>query len=72
LKRSRTGEDNIPLDYLTSCHEYHKTMIQNITPMFERKQDDVIILDGNVDIFSQPEELANWIEKITYFIYNLK
>jgi len=72
LKRSRTGEDNIPLDYLTSCHEYHKTMIHNITPMFKRKHDDVIILDGNIDIYSQPEELANWIEKITYFIYNLK
>jgi deoxyadenosine/deoxycytidine kinase len=68
IKRSRTGEDSIPLDYLTSCDEYHKSMIFKILPMFERSSEDVIVLDGNIDIYSNPTELTNWIERISKFI----
>jgi deoxyadenosine/deoxycytidine kinase len=68
MKRSRTGEDGIPLDYLTSCDAYHKSMIFKILPMFERSSEDVIVLDGNIDIYSNPTELTNWIERISKFI----
>lgn len=68
MKRSRTGEDSIPLDYLTSCDEYHKAMIFKILPMFERASEDVIVLDGNIDIYSNPAELTNWIDRISKFI----
>lgn len=68
MKRSRTGEDSIPLDYLTSCDEYHKSMIFKILPMFERASEDVIVLDGNIDIYSNPSELTNWIDQISKLI----
>jgi deoxyadenosine/deoxycytidine kinase len=68
LKRSRTGEDSIPLDYLTSCDEYHKSMLLQISPMFERGAQDIVVLDGNVDIYSCPEEIDNWIDRISKLI----
>jgi deoxyadenosine/deoxycytidine kinase len=68
MKRSRTGEDNIPLDYLTSCDEYHQAMLREILSMFKRGAQDIVVLDGNVDIYSSPEELDNWIQKITSLI----
>jgi len=68
LKRSRSGEHNIPLSYLTICDEYHDSMISNILPMFDRGQHDLIVLDGNVDIYSSPEELEIWVQKITKLI----
>jgi deoxyadenosine/deoxycytidine kinase len=68
VKRSRTGEDSIPLEYLTSCDEYHKAMIFKILPMFKRASEDVIVLDGNIDIYSNPAELTNWIDRISKFI----
>jgi deoxyadenosine/deoxycytidine kinase len=64
VKRSRTGEDSIPLDYLKSCDDYHKSMLHEILPMFKRGPEDVVVLDGNVDVYSRPEELDNWIQKI--------
>lgn len=68
VKRSRTGEDSIPLDYLTSCDEYHKAMLLEIHSMFQRGESDVILLDGNVDIYSSPHTINDWIQKITSFI----
>ena len=68
MKRSRTGEDSIPLDYLTSCDEYHESMIANLLPMFQKGVQDVIVLDGNVDIYSCPEEMDNWIDQISKLI----
>jgi len=68
MKRSRTGEDSIPLDYLTNCDAYHKTMLDEFLQMFERGSQDIIILDGNIDIYSSPDELKNWIHKISSFV----
>lgn len=31
LKRNRTGEDNIPFDYIENCHKYHNDMYDLIT-----------------------------------------
>ena len=44
IKRSRKGEGIIPLEYLTSCHEYHEKWLTN-------KEFNVLtILDNNSDI----------------------
>jgi len=40
-KRSRDGEDSIPLGYLKSCHTYHEEMIE--------KAPNVLVMDGNLD-----------------------
>ena len=68
VKRSRTGESNIPLDYLQNCHKYH-------TNMLDTKSDDCIckeqlILNGNIDIYQNKEQLELWIEQINTFINN--
>ena len=66
MKRSRTGEDNIPLNYLTSCHDYHNKMLMNNNTDFlcEKK----LLLNGNVDIYENEEKLQEWIKQIEDFI----
>jgi deoxyadenosine/deoxycytidine kinase len=51
--RNRSGESNIPLDYLTNCHMMHENWINNTNTR-------VIKLDGNKSI----EELQNNIKQI--------
>jgi deoxyadenosine/deoxycytidine kinase len=60
-QRSRTGESNIPLDYLIQCDKYHENMINNINS----KQ---LVLDGNVNIYEDINKLYEWIEQINNFI----
>jgi deoxyadenosine/deoxycytidine kinase len=62
VKRSRTGEDCIPLDYLTNCHEYHEKMIsKSITA-------PNLTLNGNVDIYETTETVQQWINQIKEFL----
>ena len=68
-KRSRTGEESIPLDYLVNCNTYHEAMMETITPMFENKEHDILTLDGNVNIYEEPSILEEWIKKIDALIY---
>lgn len=63
IKRSRTGEDIIPIKYLSECHDYHENMMKEVNS--ECKQ---IHLNGNVDIFDNPEELNLWISNIKKMI----
>jgi len=70
MKRSRTGEDCIPLDYLESCHRYHTDMILNDLSLLIRDTKNIVALNGNVDIYNQPEELREWVKKINELIYN--
>ena len=60
-KRSRKGENNIPLSYLTDCDKYHEEMINNLSV-------EKLILDGNVDIYNEKDILKEWINKIETFI----
>jgi deoxyadenosine/deoxycytidine kinase len=62
MKRSRTGEDCIPLDYLENCHKYHENMMSKCikAPCLE--------LDGNVDIYEKSDVVQSWINKINSFI----
>jgi deoxyadenosine/deoxycytidine kinase len=68
LKRSREGEDNIPLSYLKSCSYYHDNMLdKNLKDCVCETQ---LILDGNVNIYENTKQLDKWIEEITKFIQN--
>jgi len=68
LKRSREGEDNIPLSYLKSCSFYHDNMLdKNLTTCVCETQ---LVLDGNVNIYENTHQVDNWIEEITKFIQN--
>ena len=63
--RSRDGEENIPLDYLESCHKYHEDMLQN-----NNICDEKLLLDGNIDIFTNKNQLDDWIYQINYFVHH--
>ena len=68
LKRSREGEDNIPLSYLKSCSFYHDNMLdKKISTCVCETQ---LILNGNVNIYKNTDQLNIWIEEITQFIQN--
>ena len=68
VKRSREGEDNIPLSYLKSCSFYHDNMLdKNLTTCVCETQ---LILYGNVNIYENTKQLDMWIEEITKFIQN--
>jgi deoxyadenosine/deoxycytidine kinase len=47
-KRSREGEENIPLEYLKSCNKYHDDMLYNNFNNINNI--NKLILDGNIDI----------------------
>jgi deoxyadenosine/deoxycytidine kinase len=67
-KRSRTGESNIPLDYLENCHKYHTDMLDVSSPDCVCKEQ--LVLNGNIDIYENKEQLNEWIERINTFIHN--
>jgi deoxyadenosine/deoxycytidine kinase len=68
VKRSREGEDNIPLSYLKSCSFYHNNMLdKNLRDCVCETQ---LVLDGNVNIYENTKQLGRWIEEITKFIQN--
>lgn len=58
-KRSRDGENNISLDYLKRCHEYHENMIEN--SKFEK-----LIINSNMNLDSFT--IDKWISNIRLFI----
>jgi len=61
-KRSRKGEEVIPLSYLIDCHQYHEVFINN--HMLCAK----MILDGNQNIFEEQYVLQAWMDEIQYII----
>jgi deoxyadenosine/deoxycytidine kinase len=63
LQRARGGEQNIPPDYLFSCDKYHNEMISDKTIC-----DDVLFLDGNINIHENTNQVENWIYIIQHFI----
>lgn len=65
-KRSREGEENIPLEYLTVCSLYHDNMLdKSINNCVCNEQ---LILDGNIDIYQNKEQVNNWIQEIEQYI----
>jgi deoxyadenosine/deoxycytidine kinase len=65
-KRSRDGEEVIPLVYLQDCHNYHEEFLNENTGIKSKK----LVLDGNVDIYENDKIVDKWIEQINEFIYN--
>ena len=59
--RSRAGENTISLDYLSSCHDYHNSMMNNL-PM------EKLVLDGNQDILKHEHVLNDWLQSIQQFV----
>ena len=66
--RHRDGEDNIPINYLKSCNEYHDNMLDK--KLSECVCKDQLILDGNHNIYENENILKDWISLIEKFIYN--
>lgn len=68
-ERSRLGESEIPLSYLSSCDLYHKNMIETFS---ENESISVMELNGNTNIKIKENEhyLSDWLEKIDEFICN--
>ena len=67
-KRSREGEDNIPLEYLKSCSKYHENMLDKNSSECVCKEQ--LVLDGNYNIYENENILNHWIDSIEKFIYN--
>ena len=63
-KRSRNGESNITIEYLSRCHEYHESMVSTIK--------NCIVLDGDNNIYENTSIINNWISKILDLIESLK
>jgi deoxyadenosine/deoxycytidine kinase len=61
--RSRDGESNIPVEYLENCGNYHNDMMNAIVSTKEK-----MVLDGNLDIYSSPRILHDWIERIDKYL----
>jgi deoxyadenosine/deoxycytidine kinase len=67
-ERSRLGESEIPLSYLSSCDDYHNNMIASFS---ENKNISVMELNGNSNIKIRENEhcLSEWLDRINDFIY---
>jgi deoxyadenosine/deoxycytidine kinase len=63
-KRSRVGEEVIPLKYLEDCHLYHENFLDPVVGINSVK----LLFNGNVDIFDNPNVLGDWIHQIDIFI----
>ena len=65
-KRSRDGEENIPLDYLINCSKYHNDMLDISSSECVCKNQ--LVLDGNIDIYENKKQLEIWSSDIDKFI----
>lgn len=60
-KRLRDGEDNVELDYLKSCDDYHETWLQ-------KTDIQVMEISGNPDIEKMPSTIDKWMKQIRTLI----
>lgn len=65
-KRNRDGEDNIPLDYLVACDQYHEDMLNQSSSACVCQ--DQLVLNGNCNIYQDRTILESWIQSIEEFI----
>ena len=59
-KRNRNGEENITLEYLKKNNSYHDNWLNNI--------DNILFLDGDEDLKTNPEILRIHIMKIIHYL----
>jgi deoxyadenosine/deoxycytidine kinase len=67
-KRSRTGESNIPLEYLQNCHKYHTNMLD--VSSIDCICKEQLVLNGNIDMNKNKDHLVEWIQQVNSFIHN--
>ena len=65
-KRSRIGEETIPLDYLLDCHQHHEEYLNDVDILKCPK----LVLDGNANVYKEQELLTRWIESIDRIVKN--
>ena len=65
-KRSRDGEEVIPLAYLQDCHTYHEAFLDKNEN--ENENTKPLVLDGNIDIYENKNIMDNWLNKINEFV----
>jgi deoxyguanosine kinase len=53
--RGRNGESSIPLEYLSSCHEYHENMMKVMVNA------EKLVVDGH-------QKISNWVDNAKTFI----
>ena len=51
---------------LKECHKYHEEFLINEDSEFKAKQ--ILVLNGNNNIYESNDVLTNWIQKINEFI----
>jgi len=64
IKRSRQGEDIIPLEYLDNCDAYHENMLNVM-------ENPILVLNGNININLEEKdnnEMERWFQQINDFI----
>jgi deoxyadenosine/deoxycytidine kinase len=64
--RHRNGEQNIPIEYLKSCSDYHDNMLDNSSTECICKEQ--LVLDGNNDIYENENIVKEWVASIEKFI----
>jgi deoxyadenosine/deoxycytidine kinase len=64
--RAREGEELIPLAYLEECHKYHEEFLDLERGLFKEQ----MVLDGNNDIYLNPEVADEWMRQIDASIFN--
>jgi deoxyadenosine/deoxycytidine kinase len=67
-RRSRTGENNITLDYLSNCHKYHENMMDNYCQMI--KPENIYIFNAEYDSFQTASHHLEEFYKMMKFILN--
>lgn len=65
-RRSRAGEDGIPLAYLSECHKYHESMLDQSSK--ECVCQDQLVLNGNLDIYTDDDALVNMISTVKDYV----
>lgn len=64
-KRSREGEEVIPLHYLEECHNYHNEFLYLLNKIIKTEK---LVLNGNEDIYKNSKIMKNWLNEINSFI----
>ena len=62
--RARQGEEIIPLSYLEECHRFHEAFLDKETGIKVNQ----LIIDGNVNVFLNPEADEKRLKQIEDFI----